>query len=137
MGTNLLLLRRLLILVWAIVLLSWSFVYVLGFTSTSVDRVSYERGETKPVLGLTYWWPEKQGGYEPLPFQDRIQFTKDGRVLSPEEIVKYLNPELKPIVKDGKIYIHNPESFRWAHVYWMPSSPAVSMFTKARSYLPR
>lgn len=137
MRTSMLGLWRLVILVWAGVLLIWSFAYVVDFTFVSVDRVSYERGETKPVLGLTYWWPEKQGGYELLPIQDRMQVIEYGRVLSPGETVKYLNPELKPIVKDGKIYIHKPESFRWGHVYWMAPSPVVSMLTKARSYLPQ
>lgn len=112
------------------------FLYLMLFGHTGVDRSAYEQGHEVQTLGLGYFGKiVLGGGTYPLP--ERLALvTNDGQVLPPEEMVKYLNPQLKAFVKNGKIYTRTPEISEWGvKVIWLPANSITTNIAKVTHFI--
>lgn len=112
---------------WVFAFLMLFLAYLIGFTSTGLDRDAYNRGEEVRTIGLSYFGKTTfGGGAYPLP--EALTFrTNDGRALSPDEVVKVINPELNPFIEDGKVYTRSTEWSEWGEkIYWAPANPVTT-----------
>ena len=121
---------------------SWVFVfsmlYLMGFISVGLDREAYNQGEEVHTIGLSYFGKTTFGSVaSPLPEALTFQ-AEDGRILPPDEMVKFINPELNPFVEDGKVYIRTKEWSAWGErVYWIPANPVTTNVAKALRFIRR
>ena len=117
-------------------ILMWSFAYLAGFTYVGLDTEAYNRGEEIPTIGLGYYGKITFGGYSsPLPEALTFQ-TEDGRVLSADEMVKFINPELNPYVEDGRVYLYTEEWSYWGkRIYWTSANPATTNIAKVLQFI--
>ena len=130
--------RRFIVGILIFCALIWALVYLQRFAFTGLDRAAYDRGEETYILGLAYFGKVTHGGGV-SPFPEGLGFkTEDGRTLSQEEMIKVINPELNPFVRDGKIYTRTREWSEWGErVYWTPTNPITTGIAKAVRFIHR
>lgn len=131
--------KKFLIYIWVFTLVTWIFVYSVGFMHAGLDAKAYMRGEKVETIGLGYFGKTTYGrGSFPLPEMLIIQ-TEDGRTLIPDEMVQVINPDLKPFVKDGRVYIYSSEGYsEWGEkVYWASANPVTTSIAKALRFIYR
>ena len=129
--------RRFVVCIWLSIIPILFLAYFVGFTSTGLDRASYNQGEKVQTIGLSYYWETTFGG-NAVPFPEAfIMKTKDGRTLSPEEMVEFINPELNPFVEDGKVfYISMKERTEWGEkIYWAPANFATTGIARLLNFI--
>lgn len=125
--------RKVIIAIWVFALLALLFSYVVNFTSVGLDREAYNRGEQVETAVFMYFGKKTYGGGA-FPLPEALTFrSEDGGTLTPDEVVKVINPALNPFVKDGKVYTRADEWSEWGKkVYWelTPTNPVNAKLVK-------
>jgi len=123
---------------WKIAIASWvfasialCFMYLSAFTYVSLGLY---RGEEIDTVGFSY---VGKTTYGPILLPEGLAFvTESGERLSQEETIKVINSDLRPFIRDGRIYIKPYERSEWRHkVYWAPANAVTTNLAKIVRFL--